>query len=53
MKKVMMMITIIMIMRTIDADGEVGVASVGDDNSERNDDVNDNDEDDDDNLQQK
>lgn len=56
MKKVMMMITITIIMRTSDADGEVGVARVGDDNSERNDDVNDSDEDDDDdddNLQQK
>lgn len=56
MKKVMMMITITIIMRTSDADGEVGVASVGDDNSERIDDVNDSDEDDDDdddNLQQK
>lgn len=43
-------------MRTIDADGDVGVASVGDGNSEHNDDVNDSDEeddDDDDNLQQK
>ena len=52
----MMMITITIIMRTIDADGEVGVASVGDDNSECNDDINDSDEDDDDdndNLQQK
>lgn len=45
-------------MSTSDADGEVGVASVGDDKSEHNDDVNDSDEDDDDdddndNLQQK
>lgn len=56
MKKVKMMITIPIIMRTSDADGEVGVASVGGDNSECNDDVNDSDEDDDDdddNLQQK
>ena len=44
-----MMITITMIMKTIDG-------SVGDDNSEQNDDVNNSDEDDDDdndNLQQK